>query len=170
MVEGSSEICEQQEQSSFRLKRLSSKSTTKEQCLELCCKEEGCSIPLRVKKHCYGISCAKKELCQVVFEQLKEFQGHRVDKRDVEDEDEENGSGNWENDQGKALGIYQKRESLALNITDDDLPAYGKRQGEQGQEFPAFLIARTKGDLQDNSRNGNLTISYHESKGIALLK
>ena len=161
---GTNDICEQQEQSSFQLKRLAPSSRSKQQCSELCCKESSCSIPLLVRRHCYGISCAKKELCQVVFEQLKEFQGHRVDKRDAEEDDEENGSGRWEKDQGKALNIYQNRTSL--NIGDDGLSLHEKDEGPIVQGFPAFLISRAKRGIQEEE---NLLSVHNQSKETLIL-
>ena len=148
LVSGSSDICEQQQQSSFQLKRLSSSSKSKKQCSELCCKDTACVIPFLARKHCYGISCAKKELCQVVFEQLKDFQGHRVDKRDTDEDDGDNGLESWEKDQGKALNIYQNK--TGLNVGDDGISFYEKEEGPTAQEFPAFLIARARRGLQDH--------------------
>lgn len=150
-VEGNNDICKQQQQSSFGVTRLSASSDSKEQCAEFCCKDSRCTIPLRVKKHCYGVYCAKKELCQIVFEQLKDFQGHRVDKRDADDEDDdENGSENWEGDQKKALGIYQKRDNFGLNVTDDTQYLYGREGGSSNQGFPAFLVMRPKRELLED--------------------
>ena len=161
LVYGSNDICEQQQQSSFQLKRLSSSSKSKKQCSELCCKDTACVIPFLVRKHCYGISCAKKELCQVVFEQLKDFQGHRVDKREIDEDDGDNGLERWEKDQGKALNIYQNKTSL--NIGDDGFSFYEKEEGPKVPEFPAFLIARTKRGIQDD---GSLLSMNNKSKKI----
>ena len=147
LANGNNDICEQQQQSSFQLKRLSTSSKSKEQCSELCCKETACSIPLHVRRHCYGVYCAKKELCQVVFEQLKDFEGHRVDKRDADDDDDENNPGPWQKDQRRALDIYQNATNLTAD--DDGFSFYEKDAGAM-QDFPAYLIARTKRGLQED--------------------
>ena len=165
LVNGNNDICEQQQQSSFQLKRLSPSSKSKEKCSELCCKETACSIPLLVRKHCYGVYCAKKELCQVVFEQLKDFEGHRVDKRDADDdEDDGNDPGPWEKDQWRALDIYQNRTNLTAG--DDGFSFYEKDAETMVQDFPAYLIARTKRGLQEDKKL--LPVNNQSKKNISI--
>ena len=146
-MNGVSDICEQQQQSSFHLWRLSKSTKTNKRCAELCCKDSKCTIPIRVKKRCYGITCAKKDLCQVIYEQLKDFQGHRVDKRDVEDEDEElEETGTWETDHGKELSIYQKRDGFKIDNSSFVTTSNQTGAGVVNKGFPAFLIQETSSD------------------------
>ena len=166
VVDGGSEICKQQQQSSFRLKRLASSSKSKTQCTGLCCKDKDCTIPLRVNRHCYGISCERKELCQIVFEQLKDFQGHRVDKRDADEDDEDDNSRDWISDHGKALGIYQKRETLGLNTSDVEQSLLGKRQNTKEPDFPAFLITRSKRNSLEDGFKKNAVVFSNQSKSL----
>ncbi|XP_065051746.1 uncharacterized protein LOC135681293 isoform X2 [Rhopilema esculentum] len=160
-VEGSSEICKQQEESSFHLRKLSSTVKSSQKCAELCCKDSKCTIPLQTKHHCYGIACAKKELCQVIFEQLKNFQGHRVDKREAEDDDdEEHDQSYWQNDHGRALSIYKKQDTESVHNETVESFVSGIESTQHEGNFPAFLITRERRNLLEEN-NGKSNSSYN---------
>ena len=148
VVRGTTDICEQQEQSSFQLKKLGSSSSTKK-CAKLCCKDSKCTIPLKVKQHCYSVTCAKPELCQIVYEQLKQFEGHRVDKRETDDDDDDD----WQHDHGIDLSVYQKRDLFnTANRTLREASYQGGSEGLSESVFAAFLIQETDNDITRRAR------------------
>ena len=116
---------------------------------------------MQTKHHCYGIVCAKKELCQVILEQLKNFQGHRVDKREAEDDDDEKQEQSyWQNDHGRALSIYKKQDTESVHNETVESFVSGIESKQHGDNFPAFLITRERRNLLEEN-NGKSNTRYN---------
>ena len=82
----SSGLCQQQAQSAFQLISLGN-ADSKEDCYNHCCKRKECHLSILSHRRCFGISCPHKNLCKAITEQLIKFEGHRVDKRSLSDDD-----------------------------------------------------------------------------------
>ena len=82
------ELCEQQADSAFRFLRIGN-TDDKENCYNLCCQHKECEVAIHSRNICFGIHCARKEVCNLISEQLSSFEGHRVDKRSTDDVDDE---------------------------------------------------------------------------------
>lgn len=85
---GNRELCEQQAESSFRFLRIGN-TESKERCYDLCCQHKQCQVAIQSGTSCFGLHCARKEVCNLVSEQLAQFEGHRVDKRSIDDLDDD---------------------------------------------------------------------------------
>ena len=75
-------LCQQQAASSFHFTGLGLVSS-KSGCYELCCQSDDCHISILDGRKCYGVTCAKKEQCKSIVQDLLQFQGHQVNKRSL---------------------------------------------------------------------------------------
>ena len=133
------DICKQQAQSSFQLRNLGH-TTSSKKCYTLCCKDKDCNVALKQGRHCYAIKCTRKDICQLIYEQLKHFEGHRVDKRENDEEGEQ--EFDWDNvDTSVAAGLSQLLKSKNARGTQ----FYGGvTRTTEGEHFPAYLLQQTQ--------------------------
>lgn len=75
-------LCQQQAASSFHFTGLGQVSS-KTECYELCCQSDDCHMSILDGRKCYGVTCAKKEQCKSIVQDLSQFQGHQVNKRSL---------------------------------------------------------------------------------------
>ncbi|XP_066931255.1 uncharacterized protein [Clytia hemisphaerica] len=128
----SSSSCTQQKRNAFKFNLLGH-SRSKNKCYQRCCLREGCHLPIfsPTTHQCYGVTCAHKQLCHFIGNQLKGFAGHRVDKRsldsqiesnesreeDIDVEDNEIDHGDFGEDILKERSVYE--EDKRRDIIDD---------------------------------------------------
>lgn len=88
--------CHQQKRNAFQFHSLGH-SKSKHKCNELCCRLPKCQLAIYThsSRRCYGLACSNAQLCNFINGQLKQFAGHRVDKRSISEDDTDNVEGSY---------------------------------------------------------------------------